>query len=180
METERLRLGPVGEADRPDEFLRLFNSNPDFLDASTQFTGKRAYDMSDAEMHLYQETNRENSRCLSIRLRETGELVGNACLVVPHPDEPHPWIGLLIVAGDRQRQGLGAEAASAIERELGAEGWSEVRLGVLKANPDARRFWERLGYVVVDERLDNDKRPVWVMRKALHGELSGAAKATKG
>ncbi len=155
IETQRLTIGPVGERPNPEEFLPVFNSNPDFIEAS------------DVEIYLWQETSRENSRCVEIRSRETGELLGTAALLVPHYDEPIPWIGLLLIGGDRQRQGLEAEAAGAIERALASEGWTELHLGVMKANPAARRFWEGFGYEVYDERLDNDKRPVWVMRKQL-------------
>jgi RimJ/RimL family protein N-acetyltransferase len=154
-------------AHRPEEYLELFNSNPDFIEASEQFTGKRSYDPSDAEMYLWVETNRENSRCLAIRQRDTGELIGTVSLLVPHHREPYPWIGLLLIHGQHHRRGFGTEAATAIEEALAREGWPEIRLGVMQANPGARTFWERLGYAVLDERLDQDKRPSWIMRKPL-------------
>jgi RimJ/RimL family protein N-acetyltransferase len=178
--TRRLRLSPVRESDRPEEFLDLFNSNPDFIEASEQFTGKRSYDLSEAEKYLWVETTQENSRCLAIRLRETGELAGTACLLVPHHNEPYPWIGLLLIHGQHQRQGLGTEAAVSIQEALAREGWPEVRLGVLQANPGARRFWERLGYHVFDERPDQDKRPCWIMRKRLTGAAAGEQSSTSG
>ena len=167
LETPRLRLSPVGETDRPHEFLKLFNSNPDFIEASEQFTGKRSYDLSEAEMYLWVATNQEYSRCLAIRLRETDELVGTTCLLVSHYKEPYPWIGLLLIHGRHHRQGLGTEAAVAIEAALARDGWPEVRLGVMTARPGERQFWERLGYTVFDERRDQDKRPSWIMRKPL-------------
>ena len=167
LQTRRLILEPVGETAQPQEFLPVFNSNPDFIEASEQFSGKRSYDLAEVEMYLWQESVRDNSRCLAIRLRETGALVGTAALVAPHPDGPYPWIGLLLIDGTRQRQGLGTEAATAVEQALAEEGWTEIRLSVMRANPDARRFWERLGYAVYGERPDNDKRPCWLMRKLL-------------
>lgn len=167
IQTLRVRVSPVGEAEQPDKFLELFNSNPDFIEASEPFTGRRTYELADAEMYLAQETSRENSRCLAVRLLETDALVGTACLLVPHDREPYPWIGLLLIHHDYQGQGLGAEVAGVLEETLIGEGWSEVRLSVLQANPDARRFWERLGYAVFDERSDQDRRPCWAMRKLL-------------
>jgi RimJ/RimL family protein N-acetyltransferase len=165
--TDRLILEEVDQTARPEEFLHLFNTNPDFIEASVSFRGQRAYDLADVGKYLQAETSRPNSHCLALRLRATEELVGTAAIVAPHPDEPFPWIGLLLIDGTWQGQGLGGEAASAIERQLAAEGWTEVRLGVMLANPRARRFWERQGYVVYGEKLDQDKRPVWLMRKAL-------------
>ncbi len=121
IETARLRLSPVGESDQPAEFLEVFNTNEDFIEASEQFTGRRAYELSDAEMYLWQETNRENSRCLAIHLRDTGALVGTVCLLVPHDKEPYPWVGLLLIHGHHQRRGLGTEVVSALEGVLTRE-----------------------------------------------------------
>jgi hypothetical protein len=52
-------------------------------------------------------------------------------------------------------------------QRLATEGWSEVRRSVLPACPGERRFWERLGYAFEKERLDQDKRASWVLRKSL-------------
>ncbi len=164
IETERLLIAPVGPGDRPEEFLPVFNSNADYLEAAED---KERYQLEDVELYLWQETTRENSRCLAIRLKESGELIGTACLLVPHPREPAPWIGLLLLRRDQQRRGLGAEAAAAIEAALVDEGWEEVHLAVLTSRPEARRFWERQGYAVDDERPNNNKRLCWVMRKEL-------------
>jgi ribosomal protein S18 acetylase RimI-like enzyme len=79
---------------------------------------------------------------LAIRLRDGGTLIGTAALLVPHPPAGCPWVGLLIIHRDWQSQGLGREAALAIEEALAEEGWSEVRLSVLKTNADALPFWE--------------------------------------
>jgi RimJ/RimL family protein N-acetyltransferase len=172
--TERLHISRITEADRPGEFLELFNSNPDFVEATDQFAGKRSYDLSDAEMHLWQTTAMENSHGLALRLRGTGELVGTASLLVPHYREPYPWIGLLLIHGAYQRQGLGTGAARAIETALQREGWPEVRRAVLQACPGERRFWEGLGYVEYGERVDQDKRPCWLLRKPLSAQVAPA------
>lgn len=169
LQTSRLVLEDVGERPNVEEFLRVFNTNPDFIEAAYRFTGKskRSYDPLEVGRYLLQETIREDSHCLAIRLRETGEVVGTAAFVAPHPEVPSPWIGLLIISGERQGQGLGTEAAVALEHYLTAQGWTEIRLTVLQALPTARRFWERLGYVVYEEREDDNKRPCWQMRKVL-------------
>lgn len=179
LQTDRLLLEPVDQSARPEEFLPLFNSNPEFIEASESFTGKRAFDLTDVEMYLWTEINRENSRCLALRLRATGELVGTAALLAPHPDGPFPWIGLLLINSAWQGQGLGAEAATAIETQLASENWSEVRLGVMLANPRARRFWERQGYTVYGEKLDGDKRPVWIMLKPLRDDAGSDRQGMK-
>jgi RimJ/RimL family protein N-acetyltransferase len=169
LQTSRLVLEDVGERPNPEEFLRVFNTNPDFIEAAYRFTGKpkRSYDLWEIERYLFQETIRENSHCLAIRLREVGGVVGTVAFVAPHQELPSPWIGLLIINGEHQSQGLGTEAAMALEDYLKAEGWKDVHLTVLQTLPKARRFWERLGYFVYEEQDDERKRPCWQMRKLL-------------
>ncbi len=147
IETPRLVISSVSPDDEPDHFLRVFNSNPDYLRASE---AKVAYDRGDVDRYLYTETSRENGRCLAIRRREEGVLVGTAALLVPH-SAGCPWIGLLIIDGTTQGQGLGREAALAIENALAREGWSEMRLGVLVNNDRALSFWANGGYAVIEE-----------------------------
>lgn len=175
IETTRLLLEPVSDADDPTKLLPVFNTNPDFIEASAQFTGKTQYDLSDVEMYLWQGIEGEGSRCLAIRRREDGRLVGTASLLAPNPRDGVPWIGLLVVSGDAQGGGLGTEAARAIETALAEEGWPEVRLAVLRARPAIRAWWERRGYAFLDERLDQDKRPVWVLSKRLSGIMPWGA-----
>jgi hypothetical protein len=62
---------------------------------------------------------------------------------------------------------LGTEAAIAIENQLVSQGWNEVGLNVLTANPHARQFWERMGYSVYEEGQDSNQRPCWKMHKFL-------------
>lgn len=178
IETARLRLEQIDEATAdPAELLEVFNSVPDFIEASEQFTGKRAYTLNEVEMNVWQEIARENGRLLAIRSRETADLVGIASLAVPHPERPHPWLGLLLINRTRQGQGLGAEALEAIETALREEAWSELQLGVLTACADVRTWYERRGYVVVTERSDQDKRAVWILRKELDEEQPRGTRA---
>lgn len=167
LQTSRLVLEDVRERPNPQEFLSVFNTNPDFIEAAYCFTGKRSYELWDVERFLVQETIRENSHCLAIRLRETGQAVGMVAFVAPHPEVLSPWIGLLIISGDFQSQGLGTEAATALEDYLRGEGWADTRLAVLQGLPKARQFWERLGYAVYEEWQDERGRPCWLMGKIL-------------
>src|SRR5574341_694912 len=105
VQTSRLVIEDVGERPNAQEFLRVFNTNPDFIEAAYSFAGKRSYDAADVERFLLQETIRENSHCLAIRLRETREVVGTAAFVAPHPVVRSPWIGLLIMDANHQTQG---------------------------------------------------------------------------
>ncbi len=165
LSTDRLDLSPLTEDDQPGDFVDVFDSNPEFVDASESFVGKRSYTEDEVARFLWQESVRENSWCLAIRLRETGSIVGISAALVPNPDDGVPWIGLLLLDSRYQRQGLGQEAAAALVGAIAEEGADRIRLNVLMAQPDARRLWERAGFSVIDETRDANHRPVWTMEK---------------
>jgi GNAT superfamily N-acetyltransferase len=162
IETQRLSIEPAGRGD-VDELLAVFNSNADYLESSE---GRRAYDRDDVELYLETETARENGRCLAIRHRDDGRLAGTATLLVPH-SAGCPWIGLLIVHGDAQGQGIGREAVLAIEDALAGERWAEVRLGVLESTEGALAFWTSLGYAEIERASDAAGRPCTVLSKRI-------------
>jgi RimJ/RimL family protein N-acetyltransferase len=164
-QTNRLILEQINEKTDPADFFPIFNGNPDFIGASESVVGKYSYELSDIVKYLWQESVRENSICLAIQLEETGQIIGTAAFLDPNPTDQQPWIGLLLMDSDYQSQGLGAEAAKAIEQYFMSEGREEVRLNVLQNNPKARKFWERLGYVVVAERQDDNHRSCWFISK---------------
>lgn len=128
-------------------------------------------------MNVWQEIACENGRLLAIRSRETPDLVGIGSLAAPHPDRLHPWLGLFLIRRTRQGEGLGTEALEAIETALREEAWSELKLGVLTACAGVRTWYERRGYVVVNERSDQDKRAVWILRKELDEEQPRGTRA---
>ena len=153
-----------GEGDDPDEFVPIFNSNPDYLEASD---GKHVFDRGDVERYLYAESSRENGRCLAIRFRETGALVGTAALLIPHPSG-YPWIGLLILDSDHQRRGLGRETAAAIEDDLHGQGWNELRLSVLIGPMNELcRFGVQSDSAWLRLETNTRGRPCWVLKKSL-------------
>ncbi len=83
---------------------------------------------------------------------DDGAMVG--CVDVirgwPGPDTAH--IGLLLVAESHQRRGIGRAAWAEVEAMV--RRWptcTRLRLGVLRSNPDAARFWVREGFVATGE-----------------------------
>jgi RimJ/RimL family protein N-acetyltransferase len=152
LQTDRLVLQALTQHDEnldPEEFLSVYNTNPDWIDASTQFTGTTAYTLNDVEMALWEETTRENSRCFAIRLQENGEIIGVATLIASHPKGDFAALGLIILRREYQRRGFGSEALAAIENSLASEGWKVIEAAVMKATPVARAFFERYGYATV-------------------------------
>jgi GNAT superfamily N-acetyltransferase len=83
-----------------------------------------------------------------------GDVVGVVDLFVGYPDDQTVFIGLLLLMERHQGHGLGGAALAAVERHVRAR-WPAVgrmRLGVVRENASAHRFWSRQGFVATGER----------------------------
>ncbi|MEU8931353.1 GNAT family N-acetyltransferase [Streptomyces sp. NPDC048409] len=104
--------------------------------------------------------------------RAEGRLVGVAITLARHPDpeDPDPWIGLLLVDAAARARGYGRRIAEGVEERFRAAGRDAVRLAVLENNPKGLAFWTALGYEVTGHRPDRQLgRPCAVLRKELGG-----------
>ena len=99
-------------------------------------------------------------------LGRAGELIAVAELLQDHPDVREWSIGLLLVAPEHRRQGVGARFCAGILDWIDRLGGSTVRLIVQQQNPGARTFWERQGFAVEREAVRTSGRResrVWVL-----------------
>ena len=157
-----------GEEMEPQAVLRVFNSNPDFIDDSEGRVGKFAYALDEvAGWEMFKQPLRAHQRYFAIRPKGIDELIGMGDMLTPHPRGNWAALGLLILHREWQGQGLGREAAGAIEKMLAAERWPELELVVLQVRPRSRRFWESCGYRHVRDSVNETQQPVWVFRKPL-------------
>jgi ADP-ribose pyrophosphatase YjhB (NUDIX family)/ribosomal protein S18 acetylase RimI-like enzyme len=109
--------------------------------------------------------------------RASGRLIGMAITLAHHPDpdDPDPWIGLLLVDPAVHRQGHGRRLAAAVEERFRAAGRAAVRLAVLDNNPKALAFWTACGYEIIGHRPDRAlARPCAVLRKTLRAPRQAA------
>lgn len=90
-------------------------------------------------------------------------------LLVPSPEDDTPWIGLLLMTGRHQGEGLGREALGALEDRLAGDGWRQLKLPVMQDNPRVQQFWMRAGYRALREDVNHAGRAVLVMEKDLTG-----------
>ena len=74
------------------------------------------------------------------------KLVAVAELLEGHPTARDWYIGLLLVAPERRRRGVGSEFCRAILAWLASRSGATVRLVVHPQNVVARTFWERQGF----------------------------------
>lgn len=156
-----------------DELTALYRSDPVFQRISGDFPDPEDIRPEQVAASLREELAHPAAEVLLAR--EGHRLLGVAITLSEHPDpeDPDPWIGLLMVHGQEQRTGHGRELARLVEERLRRAGHEAVRLAVLESNSRALAFWSTLGYEAIDHREDRRlHRPCVVLRKKL-GENSG-------
>jgi ribosomal protein S18 acetylase RimI-like enzyme len=92
-----------------------------------------------------------------------GPAVGVLDLYLHHPEPRVAHVALLLFRESCQGLGYGKETTSALEDVLLRAGYETLRLSVGDENPEARAFWERIGFAEAG-RLD---RGVTVYEKHL-------------
>jgi ribosomal protein S18 acetylase RimI-like enzyme len=101
-----------------------------------------------------------------------GRLVAVVELLEGHPTTHDWYIGLLLVAPDQRRKGLGTRLCATALEWMTARSAATVRLVVHQQNLTARRFWERQGFAVEREVVKRSGRlegPVWIFERACRG-----------
>ncbi len=92
-----------------------------------------------------------------------GIAVGVLDLDLHHPEPGVAHVALLLFREACQGLGYGKETTAALEQALARAGYRTLRLSVGDENPEAKAFWERIGFAEVG-RLD---RGVSVYEKRL-------------
>ena len=118
-----LRSG--GEPARHDEGQKIFDEIPPDISVADKYVFGSYYD---------------------------NELIGCADIVNGFPDESRAYIGLLLIAEDRQGEGFGRMVYSLLELEV--KKWSlvsTIRLAVVRSNSKAIPFWLNCGFHLTGE-----------------------------
>jgi len=106
-ETPRLTAAEVTEDDI-SELLEVHLSNQAYLDLTEGSGGSAgAYDRGMLERDLMMSAMTPGRHTCVLRLRDGGACVGVLDWMDENPNDGVPWIGLVMVHGERQRSGLG-------------------------------------------------------------------------
>jgi RimJ/RimL family protein N-acetyltransferase len=108
----------------------VFHGNPQYL----EWTEGSGYDLETLRADWETARSTEGRNMLALRDRETGELAGVIEYLDVNPNDGHPWIGLIMVAAERQREGLAAEAMQAVCSHVNLNWASPMRLAVIDEN----------------------------------------------
>jgi RimJ/RimL family protein N-acetyltransferase len=157
-------LSPVTEADLP-LLLEVFQSNPRYL----EWNEGGEYDLEMLRGDWESARTAEGRNMLALRDRETGELVGVIEYLEVNPDDGHPWIGLIMVGSERQREGLAGEAVLAVCDHVHLNWASPMRLGVIDENQAGLALASSLGFERYGETVQGlgggERRLVLVQRR---------------
>jgi GNAT superfamily N-acetyltransferase len=79
-------------------------------------------------------------------VRSGDELIGVTDVLRGYPAPAVWWVGLLLLAPEARRGGLGSEVMGALASWAVGEGAASIQLGVQSQNERALRFWRRQGF----------------------------------
>jgi RimJ/RimL family protein N-acetyltransferase len=111
----------------------------------------------------------EGRYMLALRDSKTRQLVGVIEYLDVNPSDGHPWIGLIMVGSERQREGLAAEAMLAVCDHVHLNWASPVRIGVIDENQAGLRLAVSLGFEQYGETVQDlgggERRLVLLQRR---------------
>ena len=82
---------------------------------------------------------------------DAGTLVAVMDLIDGYPDADTAFIGFFMMNKDLQGQGTGTAIVRDVLAALRALGYTAVRLGIDKENPQSNHFWRKNGFTVLRE-----------------------------
>lgn len=88
-----------------------------------------------------------NTSTESYLIKYDDKYIGVIDFLKNNPKDNYPWIGLLMIHQDYHSKGYGKKVYLAFEEKIiNQNPGNRVRLGVLKNNKKAIKFWECLGF----------------------------------
>jgi ribosomal protein S18 acetylase RimI-like enzyme len=99
-----------------------------------------------------------------------GKLIAVAELLQGYPSTHDWYIGLLLVAPEQRRKGIGSQFCASLMRWMAVHGATTVRLVVHQQNAGARSFWGRQGFAVerkLVKRSGHLEGPVWIFVRSI-------------
>jgi GNAT superfamily N-acetyltransferase len=77
-------------------------------------------------------------------------LIGVLDVIRDYPTQDDWWLGLLLLDPSQRKKGLGKRIYQAFEHWVGQQGARRIYLGVVEENQKAYRFWQRMGFEIVE------------------------------
>lgn len=88
-------------------------------------------------------------------------------LIASYPDEGTAFIGLFMMNKEYQGRGTGSRIIHELCSALQDQGFSSVRLGYVKTNPQSKRFWEKNQFIPTGAIVRQELYDIVVMQRLL-------------
>ena len=169
-ETERLVVRELAAEDL-EAVLDVYLSNPGYLELTEGSAGEAGhYDLGMLERDLAIAQSTPGRVFAGVFDRASGETVGVLDWMDENPNDGKPWLGLIMIRRERQREGLAVEAFEGLAEHLRRRGIFVLREGVIESNEPGRALAERLGFELVERRtmkLGSGEQPILVLELRL-------------
>lgn len=107
---------------------------------------------------------------------EGDELVAVMDLILGYPNEETAFVGLFMMAKERQRKGIGSGIVEECFAFLGSMGYRFVRLAYAKGNPQSEAFWVKNGFVKTGVEMESEGYVQVVMERRIFAVQEGVKK----
>lgn len=138
--------------------LEMINSNPEY---NLIENGNESRELADIEKEFLN----PNTTSVYIKLDDT--YIGVIDYKLDNPNDHFPWLGLLMIHGNYQGYGFGAQAYAQFEKEMQNRGLDMVRIGVMTENKKAQRFWESLGFAYYKTAASQNGKEILCYQKRI-------------
>jgi RimJ/RimL family protein N-acetyltransferase len=152
-ETERLVVRDLRE-DELEAVFDVFTSNSTYLALTSGAHGEPGrFDLDMLQRDFAVARAMPGRHMQAIYLQESREPVGVLDWMEENPSDGKPWVGVLIVHAERQRQGIASEVLEVLATRLRARGATSVRAAVIEGNAPGRALAESLGFTPVSRTV---------------------------
>ena len=86
-----------------------------------------------------------------------------------YPQQGTALLGFFAMNANLQGQGIGTDIISDSVDYLAQEGFTKVRLGIDKGNPQSKAFWLKNGFTFTGEEYESGGSTILVMERKLYG-----------
>jgi ribosomal protein S18 acetylase RimI-like enzyme len=101
---------------------------------------------SHGDLPPVENASKSSYRLLSVKLKETQELIGFSDLYFGYPAAKTAWISIFVIHDRYRKNGYAQEVIKLISEECKKRGFSEMGIAVYLKNWRALRFWTKAGF----------------------------------
>lgn len=126
-----------------EDLHRVFASNSDFLRLREEMA---AYDLESVTRYWEIAALDPGRHILLIVHKDTGIAIGLLDFIEQSPTDGRPWIGLVMIHVDHQRQGFGTDAVLAVTDHVRSGEHGGVHMAVIERNEKGLTFARHIGF----------------------------------